>query len=1050
MEQTDEDDVSISEMSDEEIMEAIQKDGTFIKYVEQTPDRCLAAVRQDGRALGAIAEELRTKELCMASAERDGSGVMWIPHEFLTFDLCMMGVRVNPYVFEDLPAHFKTSELCLEAVKHSPRTLRFIPKGMQTEEICLEAIRNGPNALRYVSKKLLTNEIYLAAVMKSGGIIRDVPDEFKTEKLCVHALVQLGKQFHTALEDRSTRFPDTILSIERSLLNIPKKMCTDEFYLKAVQLDGRALHCVPEKMCTQEMCEIAVEGSGLSLYSVPTNKLTKKLCLNALKQDGRALDFVPPKMRDEECCIAAVNSQPLALEYVPEKLKTKALCEIATVVDWKAFAFVMEEMYTVDNCIEVYERMLGDQESPLEISYRDKQIFRKVLKHLSEKENEDIRIFELRKRFDERSFKKKMYDKEKKSFIAEERFTDEIKEFGLFDEFYKFLYGNLNGADLRDFDFEGVDIKKYDWGGAHINTETLEKNSLYDDTFYTENLKELKGDAEQLFSLKNEVVEASAVLHETDLMQIVEMNKNTNNVYYVSDIHLDHKLQKKFPERATEQEIEQYIEHIVEEMVGGCDMSHRNLLLVAGDVSYNLKISTIFFKKLRRAWWRDEIIAVLGNHELWGRGIKNLPQNNTERLEKIIHEYRSALNYTGIKFLHNDLLFSNGEILSEEKLLSMGQKELKEKCLKSSYIILGGVGYSGINSEFNAACGIYSETITSLDEDIEQTKRFETVYKKVKESIGDRQVIILTHMPKENWSDENYHSNWIYLNGHTHLNEYYCNDEKTVYADNQVGYHSESIGLKRFSVSGEYDTYMYYPDGKYVISKKEYEDFNRGKRIKMTFNEAGGKITMLKNQGTYCFIFEYDVPGKLYLLNGGTKKKLENSDVNYYFEKMANYSGTVKGSLKEYQSTLKSISDGVKKIGGTGRIHGCIIDIDFFNHLFLNPVDGKVTPYYATSVVNKMVYPDIKSLLMSKRQDIYENYVKFLESDNKDTVFLGGKGDVGIINVPRYVPETDIYGLSRIMRSIQYLTDNNVIRIWDEDVANRSDKNIINSLTQGG
>jgi len=37
-------------------------------------------------------------------------------------------------------------------------------------------------------------------------------------------------------------------------------------------------------------------------------------------------------------------------------------------------------------------------------------------------------------------------------------------------------------------------------------------------------------------------------------------------------------------------------------------------------------------------------------------------------------------------------------------------------------------------------------------------------------------------------------------------------------------------------------------------------------------------------------------------------------------------------------------------------IHACIVDIDFYNYIYLDPVDGSINPYYATSIVNKYLY----------------------------------------------------------------------------------------------
>lgn len=468
------------------------------------------------------------------------------------------------------------------------------------------------------------------------------------------------------------------------------------------------------------------------------------------------------------------------------------------------------------------------------------------------------------------------------------------------------------------------------------------------------------------------------------------------------------------------------------------DHSYDDYLLIAGDISFNFEISTLFYTELvkymkSRRWSTSQIVVVLGNHELWNFNRRGGEHSNLLTLDEIIQQYRDFFSSLGICFLQNDLLLSNGEIISEKQLESIDQDELKQICLKNAFAILGGLGFTGLNSQFNATQGIYRQTIMTLDEDIKQTNQFKFIYNKVKSVLGNDKVIILTHTPKENWSNEDYNRNWIYVNGHTHRNDYCCDEEKTFYSDNQIGYYSTSIGLKHFKLSRVYDIFKYYPDGVYSISREQYLDFNRGVEIKVTFNRTG-TIHMLKNNNVYCFIFENQNTGKKYLLNGGMINNLEHNDINYYFERMAYYSDAIRGLFSDYNQALKSISDSIKKIGGIGTIHGCIVDIDFFNHIYVNPEDGTVTQYFALSIVDKYIYPNVKSLLLAQRKDLYDNYMKLLDGESEGDKLLKGEIKAGSIEISRFIPDTYMYRPSRIMKSLQYLTEVNVIRIWNDRI----------------
>ena len=112
----------------------------------------------------------------------------------------------------------------------------------------------------------------------------------------------------------------------------------------------------------------------------------------------------------------------------------------------------------------------------------------------------------------------------------------------------------------------------------------------------------------------------------------------------------------------------------------------------------------------------------------------------------------------------------------------------------------------------------------------------------------------------------------------------------------------------------------------------------------------------------YCFIHK-SKQGLLAILHGGALKRLEHKDIQYYYDHMDQMIATIKTPMDKYTAFQKKIAGTIQKIGGEGRIHGCITDINFFNHVYVNPIDLTVTAYWASDVVLKVVYPNIPSLL---------------------------------------------------------------------------------------
>ena len=70
---------------------------------------------------------------------------------------------------------------------------------------------------------------------------------------------------------------------------------------------------------------------------------------------------------------------------------------------------------------------------------------------------------------------------------------------------------------------------------------------------------------------------------------------------------------------------------------------------------------------------------------------------------------------------------------------------------------------------------------------------------------------------------------------------------------------------------------------------------------------------------------------------------------------MERYIDNIHKLMYHYTLGQEALSQFIIRLGGSGKIHGCIIDVDrpeqagdySYTHLFVNPIDGRVTPYFA-------------------------------------------------------------------------------------------------------
>ncbi len=150
----------------------------------------------------------------------------------------------------------------------------------------------------------------------------------------------------------------------------------------------------------------------------------------------------------------------------------------------------------------------------------------------------------------------------------------------------------------------------------------------------------------------------------------------------------------------------------------------------------------------------------------------------------------------------------------------------------------------------------------------------------------------------------------------------------------------------------------------------------------------------------------------------------------YYFDNMDRVIAKIMAPLDKYTKYQTLVADTVKQIGGDGKIHGCIVDIDFFNHIYINPSDLKLTSYFALDIIGKCAYEDVPTLLETERPDLYENYKKLLQTkaSNPFAVQKRKSKSKGTLYL-----ETDIYAASREIKKMQKLYSN-VLSTWIEPV----------------
>ena len=878
---------------------------------------------------------------------------------------------------------------------------------------------------------------------------------------------------------------------------------------KKLKENGLLLKGIRKKDQTIEQCKIAIQENPRALRHASAKCVDQEICLNAVKEDASMFQYVPPRLITEEMCKLAVSVDAYLLVKVPEDLQTNEVCLLAIKNNVNAFSYVIPEkryeLLSEEIPLDLIKGIVNCNNKWLQYLPVCKETDKLCLEYIEQdfslsrflpetmKLNRDI--LEYQKSTGKVLFISKSYDVNRGVFLVEaeiicdtliereNRFINKfnetsynvVLEFQSFSEFYSFLGGNLTDAELRSYDFEGIDLRKYNIEGAIIHNDVLGQQELYNGSFYADIKKNIE-ETENLDFVKDEICVHTDFRYPKPIDDNGYDKNDMDHIpfFYVSDIHLCHRIRNHFGERATREEIYSYVKSLARKMITSIGtVPFNSCLLIAGDTSSDFEIAKIFYRELTN-YWKGKIVIVSGNHELRDPYI-DIADN--------IQEYRNYFNEIGIIYLHNELLviddsklrtiFMEDEfliaensrsciIIKEEELLAFEEDEIRQLTICSSVIILGGIGFSGLNDKYNAVSMRYGksfDTVTpemAMQRDIKESKKFDDIYTKLLSSIPKSKLIVLTHMKKDDWSTAPYNPYWIYLSGHSHRNFREVNEDKVIYADNQIGYRSNNIGLKYFYIDKEYDIFSYYEDGIHEITREQYIEFNIGKNIQMSFKRVEGTIYMLKKKDTYLFFiycsYSKQMRGKsLYIMNGGQLRKLKRNridDLIYYYGSLEKYIENVQQLLSKYTRGQEKLSEFIKKLGGSGKIHGCIVDVerpssskDFsYCHLFVNPTDGKVTPYFAYDVKSRYVYKDFKTMLEAVESCVLlkENYLIFESesSSNLPDIQYSKQMEAWGKENAIYDEGSYLYKISRIIKSLQYISEKNVIRIWNEELLN--------------
>ncbi len=275
-----------------------------------------------------------------------------------------------------------------------------------------------------------------------------------------------------------------------------------------------------------------------------------------------------------------------------------------------------------------------------------------------------------------------------------------------------------------------------------------------------------------------------------------------------------------------------------------------------------------------------------------------------------------------------------------------------------------------------------------------------------------------------------------------------------------------------------------FPDGIHDITVDDYwsyyQKITSNHRPKFVYTQS---VKFIKNSGFIMFV-SVSEKGTTSILQGGSLRKLKRP-LQYYYEKLPEYANAVLSKFSRYWDTLYSISKQIQSVVPTdkeikdgykgyaleckkqnefilpydtwrdiyrgqytfsGKVHGCIIDIDYSNHIYLNPYDGSIALYSAPSMYMKYVYKNVPSLIATQRPEMLPAFNRAIDhsSDKESTALVLADAkekrmlsileqhEIDTYNVP--VTDASMYNLSNRMKQLQEIYDHRLVVVWYDNI----------------
>lgn len=588
-------------------------------------------------------------------------------------------------------------------------------------------------------------------------------------------------------------------------------------------------------------------------------------------------------------------------------------------------------------------------------------------------------------------------------------------------------------------------------------------------------------------------------------------------IHYVSDIHIETRCWWSKIDIDNEEEFYPFLWNLSKQLANSMnEPKYNELVIFLGDTCYDLNVGLPFFsfflchwlvridnqtsnselskiihsfKSMDRLFYdghcgKEKILSVC--HDLI-ETLRNIAKQQSHFTVCVLlgdDEYQQyedmqtcegewgALEALGINLLSgSDLevfLPNTGQWLSMKSYFQLAE-------LQQNAVLLGGsVGFrlydvkkeNGMKQDDKVwMVGKNGEQEKSLGQEwVEQWQQWVDISKRT-----DLPLLVCTHINIFEWWKKELPEKYLHFHGDDHRNRRTENGLTRIIADGYRDYRDPNAIMHVYEWRLE-DTIQI------ELKQAKEDDRNHSNGVKyqlISLEDYSSKMSLLGlslpgfslqkalRTGAKLYLFEYgqyesyvlDFGNVLALCGGAKYRTIQVYTLDGFKRLMPQVVERFSGPLKDFYHYMEQISSQIRLLGGSGRIHGCILDIDFYNHVAISPADGTMQWYHSSEYLSLEQHDNILSLASKRANWLLEN-IQNLSNKNNQSIEDGSEhyllspiNSLKMVGnkLAEYVHESfteetkesfsdTIYPLSNKMVSMQRLHYSKLLTFWPDDI----------------